>query len=103
MPKLAVTVAVSYAYAAYDSHSSGGYWKGFLGAAGLTVAIIPFTLLFMNSVNTALIHAAKGTSTLTITQVSELVSKWGLLNLTRSFLPLTAAVMGFIALLDNVS
>jgi hypothetical protein len=103
MPKLAVTVAATCAYAAYDSYSNRGYWKGFLGAAGLTIAIVPFTLLFINSVNATLMHAAKGSSTLTVTQISELASKWGLLNLVRSFLPMAGAVTGLIALLDNSS
>ena len=103
MPKVAITVGLSYAYAAYEARDRGGYWKGFLSAAGLVVAIIPFTLLFMNSTNAALIHSARGASTLTVAQESELVSKWGLLNLIRSFLPLTGAVTGLVTLLDNLS
>lgn len=103
MPKAAVVVGLSYSYAAYDSRNRGGYWKGFLSAAGLVVAIVPFTLLLMSSTNTALIHSAKGASTLTVAQESELVSKWGLLNLIRSFLPLTGAVTGLATLLDNLS
>jgi hypothetical protein len=103
MPKVAITVGLSYAYAAYEARDRGGYWKGFLSAAGLVVAIIPFTLLFMSSTNAALIHSARGPSTLTVAQESELVSKWGLLNLIRSFLPLTGAVTGLVTLLDNLS
>lgn len=102
MPKIAVTVALSYAYAAYDSHSRGGYWKGYLGAAATVVGIIPFTLIFMKSTNDALITASKGGASFNTIEVSELVSRWGLLNLTRSFLPLTGAVTGLVTLLDNL-
>lgn len=103
MPPVAVTVGLSYAYVAYESRSRGGYWTGFLSAAGFVVAIIPFTLLVMTPTNAALVACAKGASTLTVTQQSELVSKWGLLNLARSSLPLAGAITGLVTLLSNIS
>lgn len=103
MPKISTTVALSYAYAAYETRSRGGDWTGFLVAAGLLVSIVPFTLLVMSSTNTALINSAKGSSSLAQGQVSELIKKWAVLNLTRSLLPLAAAATGFVTFLKNVS
>lgn len=103
MPKVAVAVALSYGYAAYDTRSRGGEWTGYLAAAGLVVSIVPFTLLFMSPTNSALIESAKGSSALAQTQVSDLIAKWGVLNLTRSLLPLAGAVTGFVTLLKNVT
>lgn len=102
MPKVAVTIALTYAYAAYDTRSRGGSWTGFLAAGGLVVSIVPFTLLFMAPTNTALINTVKGSSALSQTQVSELIQKWGFLNFTRSLLPLASAVTGLITLFNNV-
>lgn len=102
MPKIAVTVAISYVYAAYDAYNRGGYWKGYLAAGGTVVSIVPFTLIFMNSTNAALISSVTRASVLSQTQTFELIEKWGLLNLTRSILPLAGAATGMLTFLSNV-
>lgn len=103
MPKVGVAVALAYAYAAYESHSRGAAWKGFLGAAGLVISIVPFTLIAMASTNATLTKSAHGASSLTAAQESQVVSRWIVLNLVRSFLPLAGAVTGLVAFLNNTS
>lgn len=99
MPKVAVGSALSYVYAAYASEGQKNS-KDYLIAAGLVVSIVPFTLMFMGSTNAALIGSATGTSPLRQAQVSDLIRKWGYLNLARSVLPLTAAAVGLRALFN---
>jgi hypothetical protein len=103
MPPIAVTIALSYAYAAYETRSRGGNWKGFLAAAGLVVSIVPFTLLFMSTTNDALLSAASGAAALGEAPVSELIKRWGVLNLTRSALPLLGAILGVTTFLSNTT
>lgn len=101
MPKVAVTVALSYAYAAYASRSRGSrFWVYYAGAAGLVISIVPFTLVFMNQTNDILTQAAvAGTAVSNKGIVDDLVVKWGFLNLARSALPLAGAVTGLITFL----
>ena len=94
MPKIAVTTALAYSYAAYSTRGSGAS-KTYLAAAGLVVSIIPFTILFMTPTNGALLAAAEGTSSLGVSEVSGLVRRWGFLNLARSVLPLTGGLLAF--------
>lgn len=102
MPKVAITVALAYGYAAYDAKSKGGNWTGFLAAAGLVVAIVPFTILFMSSTNAALHAAARETTSVSTAQVFELCNTWTVLNTTRCLLPLAGAAAGLMAFLSNV-
>lgn len=97
MPKIAITTALSYTYAAYGTRGQSTS-KIYLAAAGLVVSIIPFTILFMSPTNTALLDAAKGATSLSVGQVSDLITKWGYLNLARSLLPLTGGLLGFWSL-----
>ncbi len=102
MPKVAITTALSYLYAAYDTRNEGGSWKGYVASAALVVSIVPFTLLAMNPTNQSLISVAKGASALEAASVSELIHKWGRLNLTRSILPLAGALTGIGTFLNNI-
>lgn len=101
MPKVAGTVALAYAYAAYDAHSRGTSWKGYLSAAALVISIVPFTIVFMTPTNSTLLAAVSGQSVLSQATLSELIRKWSFLNITRSFLPLLGAATGFVTFLRN--
>ncbi|KAF7543828.1 hypothetical protein G7Z17_g10429 [Cylindrodendrum hubeiense] len=102
MPKVAVTTAATFLYGAYDTRQRGGNWKGFVGAAVLTVAIVPYTLAFMAGTNDLLHGAARGASAFSEGEVKRLIAKWGALNLGRSLLPLAGAGVGLVTLLQNV-
>ncbi|KAH7133290.1 hypothetical protein B0J13DRAFT_610383 [Dactylonectria estremocensis] len=102
MPKVAVTTAGAFLYAAYDTRRRRGNWLGFVAGGVLTVAIVPYTLAFMAGTNDLLHGAAKGVSALGEEEVRKLVGRWGVLNLGRSLLPLTGAAAGLITLIQNV-
>jgi hypothetical protein len=100
MPKFAIASLIGYAYAAFDAYQGGEEWTAFTVAGVLTAAIVPFTLIFMDATNTALIGIATGkTTTLSEEAVRGLVLKWKGLNFTRSLLPLAGSLVGFWRLL----
>jgi hypothetical protein len=102
MPKFAGLVGASYAFTAYDTRKRGGIWKGFAVAAALVVAIVPYTILFMGSTNDALHSIAGGTHIVAESEVTNLINKWGWLNLGRSLLPLAGGVAGIVTFLGNL-
>ncbi|KAF5017729.1 hypothetical protein F66182_10327 [Fusarium sp. NRRL 66182] len=102
MPKLAATTAASYLYGAFSAHQDGRSWKGLATSALLTVAIVPYTILFMSSTNNFLFKAASGTLGASQDEVSRLIGRWGVLNLGRSLLPLAGTVVGFSALIQSL-
>ncbi|KAK7420169.1 hypothetical protein QQZ08_010525 [Neonectria magnoliae] len=102
MPKIAVTTAGAYLYAAYDTRQRGGNWKGFVVGAALAVAIVPYTLVFMAGTNDLLHAAAKDMGAFSQEEVKKLVGRWGVLNLGRSVLPLVGAGVGLATVLQNV-
>jgi len=73
----------------------------FFASAVLTVAIVPFTIIFMGKTNARLLGLAKKEE-LTASETREggaLLKKWGFLNGVRSLLPLAGAFLaGFLVL-----
>src|SRR5688572_27660887 len=96
MPPVAGVVALSYAYAAWDARSQDKDWVGYLAAAGLMVSIVPFTIIVMSSTIDPLENAVLGSTTLSASQVADLMGTWGTQNIFRSLLPLSGAVVGFL-------
>jgi hypothetical protein len=103
MPKIAVTVGLSYAWAAYDTASRRGKWQGFAAGGALMVAIIPFTIIFMKSTNQALIGVATEAATMSGEQVAGLIKTWSSFNIVRATLPLVGAVVGSLTLWSNIA
>ncbi|KAF4589404.1 DUF1772 domain protein [Ophiocordyceps camponoti-floridani] len=99
MPKVAITVALSYAYAAYDVFGRGGRWTGFAAAACTTLSIVPFTLMVMKNTNAELHQAAVNTPD--AARLSSLMDTWISLNFARGLLPLVGTVLGIQSFLDN--
>ncbi|RGP79853.1 hypothetical protein FLONG3_2033 [Fusarium longipes] len=97
MPKFVVTTTAAYFYAAYTAQKRGHSWKSLVAGAVLTVSIVPFTLIFMESTNELLLKAAAGTLEASQEDVAKLIGRWGVLNLVRSLLPLAGAAVGFSA------
>ena len=103
-PSLAGLSLAVYSYLAYDARAKGdAKWLAWAAAGVLTISIVPFTLVFMDTTNQALIAAATGGSSKSLASgaTSELVTKWKHLNLVRSVLPLTGTVVGFYGLLHS--
>ncbi|SPJ79551.1 uncharacterized protein FTOL_07942 [Fusarium torulosum] len=102
MPKVAVTTALAYAYASYSAHREGRKWKGLAAGGALTVAIVPFTLIFMSSTNGLLFKAAAGTLEASQEDVATLIGRWGVLNLVRSLLPLAGTIVGLSTVFQSL-
>ncbi|KAK1595885.1 uncharacterized protein LY79DRAFT_588449 [Colletotrichum navitas] len=93
-PKVALVTFLSLAYTAYDHHNRGAVWKPYATAAVLSLAIMPFTLVVMSSTNNALMAGAQGVETLSLSETTELLTRWRTLNLVRSFISLASAGIG---------
>jgi len=103
-PAIAVTSLAALAYSAYDRSRRGLVWKRYATAGALTLAIVPFTLIFMNPTNQALLQIAGGGATAAVVNddsVRALITKWTGLNLIRSLLPLAGAIIGIIGLVEE--
>jgi hypothetical protein len=106
MPKFVGFVAASYGLAAYtvpnENINASSIRRGCLCAAVLAISIIPFTLLTMVPTNSVLLAIAAGTRAAKPPEVHELVSRWAVLNLVRSLLPLASAVLGTVVASGNI-
>ncbi|KAL7894556.1 hypothetical protein HDV64DRAFT_260077 [Trichoderma sp. TUCIM 5745] len=97
MPKFAVGTALAYFVAAYDAFGDGRAWGSYLGAAGLTLSIVPFTLTAMKYTNGSLHEEAKKDAgqkdDTSVARVNKLLDHWTLLNLVRGALPLAGTIL----------
>lgn len=95
-PAIATVSGLLYACTAY-ARSQAGEDGRLQGAAGLaTVAVAPYTLVFMNRVNQTLMRAAAADPTKGAKdkEVRDLVVRWTRLNLMRGLLPLLGGALG---------
>ncbi|EOO00850.1 hypothetical protein UCRPA7_3694 [Phaeoacremonium minimum UCRPA7] len=98
-PQMALVSMLGYAYLIYDRRSQGQSYSGYAAAAGLSLAIMPYTIILMSPTNNALLGVASGaTKTLSESAVRELLVKWKGLNLVRSVIPFVGAVLGLWSL-----
>ncbi|ROV88793.1 hypothetical protein VSDG_08985 [Cytospora chrysosperma] len=97
-PQAAVISLLGYGYLLYGRSRQGRGWGDCLGAMGLTIGIVPFTLIFMDPTNQALLRVAEGSSSLGSEAVGELLVRWKWLNLTRSMFPLAGGLLGLYGL-----
>ncbi|KAK7743478.1 hypothetical protein SLS53_004012 [Cytospora paraplurivora] len=97
-PQAAVVSLLGYGYLVYDRSRQNRGWGDYVGAMALTIGIVPFTLIFMDRTNQALLGVAEGASTLQSEVVRELLVRWKGLNLVRSLLPLSGALLGLYGL-----
>lgn len=89
-PFLAVTALALHLTTGYLRNRTIKSWR--LAAAGLTIAIVPFTGTLMGATNDAMIRGTvEGIGGL---DVAALLTKWASLNLTRSLLPLLGGAIG---------
>lgn len=106
LPAISIATLLMYGYIGFDKWTSGGPWISYAMAGGLTVGIIPFTLIVMLSSNNELFemdaqiqHDPKATS---MKDARTLVAKWSRMHLLRSMFPLAGAVLGFTTLLKEM-
>jgi hypothetical protein len=107
LPGLAIITAGLYARIALSLRSTTRPWSLFVLAGLATVAIIPFTLVFMVPTNDLLFALEKGTEKgqggMSIMDAKELVLWWSRLHLMRSVMPLVGAVIGVFAVVKDAS
>ncbi|KUI57085.1 Noranthrone monooxygenase [Cytospora mali] len=98
-PQTAVISLLGYGYLMYDRSSRlNSGWGDYLCAMGLTIGIVPFTLIIMDPTNQALLRVAEGSSSLGYEAVRELLVRWKGLNLIRSLFPIAGALLGLYGL-----
>lgn len=107
-PQTAVISLLGYGYllsqcygrsnSSNSSRQQDRSWGGYLGAMGLSMAIVPFTLIVMDPTNQALLAVAEGASSLGLEAVGELLVRWKWMNLVRSLLPLAGSLLGLYVL-----
>lgn len=96
MATVAGLLHISSAYLWQTESSSRTWSRRSLLAAGLTVAIYPFTILLMRSTNEVLMNAADTGAGKEMAR--GLFERWGVLNLMRGLLPLAGGVIGLVEL-----
>jgi Domain of unknown function (DUF1772) len=101
-PPFAVAATITHVFNTYINRNSAFDRAKYSAAAAVsTIAIVPFTMIFLAPTNEELFkreQAARGTATGVELSSLELVKKWGRLNLTRAFLPAAGAVVACFAL-----
>lgn len=121
MPRLAIATSLLYGYALFrrrneteaagrrttttgrkakEPANPGRPWAGLAMAAGLTLAIIPYTLLVMAPTNNRLFALEElgraDTNAASLADAKELVIRWRWLHMIRSSMPLIGAVIGAV-------
>ncbi|KAI9877952.1 MAG: hypothetical protein M1830_002359 [Pleopsidium flavum] len=100
-PAIATLTGLTYAYVAYAKSQQGKDGTGY-GIAGLaTVAIVPYTLTIMGSVNRRLMEAAAAGPRTAVgsEEVKVLVARWSRLNAVRGLFPLLGGIVGLWSVL----
>lgn len=100
-PQAAAVSLLGYGYLLYDRSRQNRSWGDCLGAMGLSIAIVPFTLVLMDPTNQALLAVADGASTLGSEAVGALLVRWKWLNLVRSLFPLAGSLLGLYGLVGQ--
>ncbi|KAL3418418.1 hypothetical protein PVAG01_10134 [Phlyctema vagabunda] len=98
-PAAAALACVSYGYATYAQTKHGKDWRLSTLAGVLTIAIVPFTIIFMSKTNNRLLAGAAGALVTSTDEARSLLTKWVRLNAIRSLLPLVGGIVGFCNLL----
>ncbi|KAF6795442.1 DUF1772 domain-containing protein [Colletotrichum sojae] len=100
-PPIALATFVSLGVVAYRQYQERKPWKALLFAGASSLAIVPFTIIFMATTNHALTAAAGGSVKITWTETQALIEKWKVLNLIRGLMPLTGCLVGTYAALTS--
>jgi hypothetical protein len=90
----AALAGCGYAYVAYTQSRRGEDWKLPTAAAATTVAIVPFTVLFMGKTNARLLAGAAEAISMSVNEVEMLLVSWTRLNAVRGMLPLVGGGLG---------
>ncbi|KAK6206285.1 hypothetical protein QIS74_13704 [Colletotrichum tabaci] len=105
LPGLSLGTLALYAFAGALSRAAGRPWAVYALAGAITVAMIPFTWIFMAPTNNTLfeLHASSQSVGVMaeVDGAKGLLRRWSLLHLTRSLFPLTGAVVGLSSIVGG--
>ncbi|KAG9230001.1 hypothetical protein BJ875DRAFT_488394 [Amylocarpus encephaloides] len=106
MPALCIGTVGLYGYSALKRRASESQQEAaYAVAAATTIAMVPFTWIFMAPTNNILFGweemATAGTSVAELSAVQDVVVKWAWLHLARSVFPLIGAILGFTEILQE--
>ncbi|KAI0022512.1 hypothetical protein F4780DRAFT_733200 [Xylariomycetidae sp. FL0641] len=99
IPATAAAAALNYLYVGWRAARAGQEWRGFVAGGLANLALMPFTLLFIQGVNSALSASLVDGKALSREATGALVARWGRLNVVRIFMPLAGAALGLWNLL----
>ena len=95
-----MATGLMYAWAAYVKSGKNEDWRGFAVAGGTTVAMIPYTWIFMRSINNNLWAAVRGEKeTINMPEAKAMLNTWSRLNMIRALFPLAGGVLGLLSAL----
>jgi hypothetical protein len=84
-PPFAIATGLIYSYAAHVKTGQGEEWRGFAVAGATTVAMIPYTWIFMRSINNKLWAAVRGEKeTCNMPEARDMLNTWSRLNMVRA-------------------
>ncbi|KAL4780402.1 hypothetical protein BJX76DRAFT_351027 [Aspergillus varians] len=87
-PTLCISTCLLYGHSGLGYQASGDPWRVYAIAGATTLAMVPFTWIFMQPTNNTLFRAqklSKDGQELAIHEARRLLIKWGWLHLARSF------------------
>ncbi|KAA8646583.1 hypothetical protein EYZ11_006293 [Aspergillus tanneri] len=98
MPALSVTTCALYGFVANSKRAAGDPWSIYGVAAATTIAMVPFTWIFMVPINNTLFALHAAASDAALEEVRGLSVQWQWLHVARSLFPLAGAIIGWKAL-----
>jgi hypothetical protein len=109
MPAVAVVTSGLCIYTAMRNRATREHnrWSIYAAAGVVTIAIVPFTRVFMDPTNNTLFELDElpklSTHMADEAAVRQLLMKWALLHLFRSFLPMVGSITGLIGVLHELT
>ena len=100
LPTMGVGTFLLYSYACTKRQSAKKPWSVFALAGVTTLAMLPFTWIFMVPTNNELFRLERVSQVeplvMGIAEAKTLVVRWGWLHFARSLLPLAGAIIGAV-------
>ncbi|EED18966.1 conserved hypothetical protein [Talaromyces stipitatus ATCC 10500] len=106
MPVLCIATVGLYGYSSLRLKGwNSQHWTTYAAAAATTIAMVPFTWVFMAPTNNILFGweemATAGAPVAELDAVRKVVVKWAWLHLARSVFPLIGVIVGFTGILQE--
>ncbi|KAJ5242265.1 uncharacterized protein N7469_000592 [Penicillium citrinum] len=106
MPTLCVGTFGLYQYTALHKYRKNGDWLLYAVAGATTIAMVPFTWIFMAPTNNVLFGLDKSATTSTLVEnfasVQNIVVKWSWLHDFRCIFPFVGVLLGFRGILREL-